>query len=353
MNTTTIIGGGIAALATAWTLVQRGERVRVLEANTFGSGTTHHAAGMLAPTNELEPTERELLQAGLKSKALYAEWAQTLPDFGFDQSGTLELALTREDVSHLRRRLEWQQAEGLNVSWLSGAQARELEPAISTRIPGGIHAPEDWQVDNRKLAKALANALANSGAQLHTNARVSNIEPVGDKLLIIAGGSQYETDQIVVAIGVGAGREGIHPLLEPPRRVYPVQGQMMVFKTTGHMPQRVLRYRSRAYGNGYIVPKADRLVVGSTAEERGFTPVLTGGGLFDILRKAYAVVPDLQDWEVAETYAGLRPATDDRLPIIERHPELPIVHLNGLYRHGILLAPWAAQQAAALLAPDL
>ncbi|MFW5658835.1 MAG: FAD-dependent oxidoreductase, partial [Bacteroidota bacterium] len=82
--TTTIIGGGVAGLATAWALARVGQAVRVLEAGRFGSGTTHHAAGMLAPTNELEPTERELLLAGLQSKARYEQWARDLPDFGFD-----------------------------------------------------------------------------------------------------------------------------------------------------------------------------------------------------------------------------------------------------------------------------
>jgi glycine oxidase len=85
--------------------------------------------------------------------------------------------------------------------------------------------------------------------------------------------------------------------------------------------------------------------VGSTSEEMGHDPRLTAGGLLDVLRRAHAAVPGIYDLPVIETWAGLRPATAGRVPLVRRHPELPLVWANGLYRHGVLLSPLVARAA--------
>jgi glycine oxidase len=129
--------------------------------------------------------------------------------------------------------------------------------------------------------------------------------------------------------------------------IVPVRGQMVALEpTTPPLIDVPVRIRNRQYGNAYIVPKADRWILGSTSEEMGYDARPTAGGLLDILNKCYAAVPALYDQPVLEVWAGLRPATASRRPVVDALEADRVWVFNGLYRHGILLAPWLAEQLA-------
>jgi glycine oxidase len=101
---------------------------------------------------------------------------------------------------------------------------------------------------------------------------------------------------------------------------------------------------------GYIVPRGDgRYVVGATMEERGFDTTVTAGGVFEVLRNAYELVPSVTELVIDELSAGLRPATPDNAPAIGPGA-IPGLHwATGHFRHGILLAPVTAQIVTAAL----
>jgi glycine oxidase len=99
------------------------------------------------------------------------------------------------------------------------------------------------------------------------------------------------------------------------------------------------------------VPRSDgRLIVGATQEERGFDTVVTAGGVHELLREAYRVLPDVAEMEFAGTIAGLRPGTPDNLPIVGRGAVDGLLLATGHFRNGILLAPLTADAVAATLA---
>jgi glycine oxidase len=104
----------------------------------------------------------------------------------------------------------------------------------------------------------------------------------------------------------------------------------------------------------YIVPRADgRVIVGATVEERGFDTTVTAGGVHELLREAYRVLPDVAELELLEARAGLRPGTPDNSPLIGRTPAVEgLVIATGHYRNGVLLAPITAESVAALLADE-
>ena len=99
------------------------------------------------------------------------------------------------------------------------------------------------------------------------------------------------------------------------------------------------------------MPRPDgRLIVGATQEERGFDTAVTAGGVHELLREAYRVLPDVAEMELAGTIAGLRPGTPDNLPIVGRGAVDGLVLATGHFRNGILLAPLTADAVAATLA---
>ena len=100
----------------------------------------------------------------------------------------------------------------------------------------------------------------------------------------------------------------------------------------------------------YLVPRADgRVFVGATVEERGFDTAVTAGAVYELLREAYRLLPDVAEMELVEAMAGLRPATPDNLPLIGPGALDGLILATGHYRNGILLAPLTADAVAELL----
>jgi len=346
-----VIGGGIAGLSTAYWLTKRGCSCAVLEARTFGSGATGAAAGMLAPVHELEFTEVPLLYAGLASQQLYQHWAAILPDFGYQPSGILDVALVPNDVPFLKRRLGFMQQHGLTAQWVAGDALREKAPGLSHQLPGGIWAPGDAHVNPRKLVKALVQYLTGKGANLHEQAPVTSLpaREAGRWRLPLPGGGECQATTLVVATGT-SWPDGIAAYANAPQ-VYPVKGQVWVAgryaQDDAQQAHALLdipvRISSKAFGAAYLVPRDQDLILGSTSEERGFDNRLTVGASFDLFRKAYATLPGLYEAPIRDNWVGFRPATPTRLPVIAALSEGLFV-VNGLHRHGILLGPYIGRK---------
>ena len=89
--------------------------------------------------------------------------------------------------------------------------------------------------------------------------------------------------------------------------------------------------------------------MGATSEEMGFNGSLTAGGIFELLRAAWEVVPGIYDLPIVETAAGLRPGSRDDAPILGKTSVDGLIMATGHYRKGILLAPITADALAELI----
>ena len=123
---------------------------------TAGSGASHAAAGMLAACAEAEPGEEALVDLGRASQARWPGFTAELRaasgiDVELRQEGTLVVALTADDQARLNHHLVFQQKLGLPLRWISSAETRRREPHLAGKLAGAVLAPEDHQVDNRKL----------------------------------------------------------------------------------------------------------------------------------------------------------------------------------------------------------
>ena len=341
-----VVGGGAAGLGVAYQLARQGRRVRLLEARTIGSGAMGASGGMLSPAFEAEYEEIPLLHAMTESRRRYEAWAQELGDIGYDSCGTYEVALLPEDIPYVRRRAEFAQAQGTRIEWLEGPALRRHLPMISPRIAAGSYAPEEGQVDPLLLIHRLKEACERLGVHIETHRPVLACRTDRGYPTVDTPQGPLSAETILVCVGV--------PLqgLSLPFEVYPVRGQMVSIEPPrpGWLPAPV-RYFNRQYGYGYAIPKRDRILLGGTAEEKGLDPSLTVGGILEILRRAYHVFPDLYEARILSTWAGLRPATRTRTPLIaeEALPNGRILYINGLYRNGILLLPFFSEATAAYL----
>lgn len=347
-----IVGAGAIGLACAWRAAQRGLSVCALDRDLPGGGASRVAAGMLAPDTEVEFGGEALLRLNLAAAETYPAFVAELEEAagrpaGYRRCGALHLALDRDEAGELRRLHEFQLSLGLEVEWLSPRACRELEPGLATRLAGGIHAPGDGEVDTRALLEALRAAAERAGAKVVAGAEVTGLLLEGERVRGVetAAGERYPAGQVVLAAGCWSAAGWLPEAVRPPVR--PVKGQILRLRGPAGAPlcERLVRTPWV-----YVVPRGDgRVVVGATAEERGFDLTVTAGGVHELLREAYRVLPDVAELELVEAIAGLRPGTPDNAPLIGPSGLEGLLLATGHYRNGILLAPLTAEAVAELL----
>jgi glycine oxidase len=346
-----IVGGGTIGLSIGFELVCQDTPVTVFERDQAGRGTSYQAAGMLAPDAEIEFEERELYDLNRESLRRWPDFAQRVEaasgqSVDYRNEGTLIVADDRDSAEALERLYTFQQEQGLNVEWLTGEEAKEIEPFVAPRLSAAVFAPSDHQVDNRRLVDALRVAFEAEGGTLHEDTPVEAVVPDSEAPSVrTADGERVVGGRIVVAAGVWSRElDGLTPDATPPVR--PVKGQMIQMRRKRPFDlQHVVRGPE-----AYLAPKSDgRIVMGATSEEMGFDTTVTAGGLYDLLEGGWEVVPGIRDLPVNETWAGLRPATRDHAPLLGETTAPGVVMATGHYRHGILLTPITAEEMARLI----
>jgi glycine oxidase len=354
-----VVGGGVIGLSCAWRAAQRGARVAVLERGEPGCGATRVAAGMLAPVGELTFGEPELLELTLAAARLYPGFvaeleAATGETTGYEPLGALHVALDRDEAAQLRRVHDLQRSLELEAQWLPPRRCRELEPGLTPSFHGGVFAAGEAAVDPRALTEVLAAALAGEGGELRTGVEVVDGVWEGERLAGVRTRSvsdereaELRAEHVVLASGAWSGATPWLPEhARPPVR--PVKGQVVELRSrSGEPPARHILASERVY----LVPRPDgRLVVGATVEEMGFDTAVTAGGIHELLREAYRLLPDVAEMEFLDVTAGLRPGTPNNLPLGGPGDVDGLLLATGHFRNGILLAPLAAETVADLLA---
>jgi glycine oxidase len=350
-----IVGGGVIGLSCAWRLSRRGADAVVVEKSPSPpAGATRVAAGVVAPGGELGVGEPELLKMTLAAAELYPGFVDELEaasglSSGYAEHGALHVALDRDEAGELRRIHDLQRSLGLGAEWLPPRRCRELEPGLTPSFHGGVHAPGEAAVDPRALSGALLAALAAEGVEVRTGAEVEAALLDGERLTGIrtAAGEELRAPTVVLAAGAWSGQAGWLPeAARPPVR--PVKGQILELRARdGAAPCARIVASERVY----LTPRPDgRLIAGATVEEQGFDTAVTAGGVHELLREAYRLLPEVAEMELVEATAGLRPGTPDNLPLVGPSPVEGLLWATGHYRNGILLAPLAADAVADLLA---
>ena len=354
-NEVLVVGGGVIGLAIALELKLRGAQVTVLSRDVQ-QAATQAAAGMLAPS--AEDLAGDMFQLCHCSRALYADWIRKLEDISGSSTGYWACGILAPEYagaqSEHKKHDERQRAGREQQSpiaaqfpsrsltpWLSQSAIHLAQPGLGSEVMGGWWYPEDGQVDNRALAKALRTAAETLGVELRDGVTVTGIEQQGGQVTAVqTTAGEWRSPHYVLA--TGAWSQALLPVPVQPRKgqmlsLSPLPGQALDCSL-----QRIL------YGQDvYIVPRRDgRIVVGATNEAVGFTPYNTPVAIAKLLTAAIRLYPALQHLPIEEFWWGFRPATPDELPILGRSMCSNLTLATGHYRNGILLAPITAKLIA-------
>lgn len=308
-------GGGVAGLCVAHELDACGFAVELVERQDVGAGASGFAGGMLAPFCERESAPEHVLRLGRHA----ADWWDAALPGHVVRAGTLVVAPPR-DAGELARFAA--RTEG--YEWLEEAGIAALEPALVGRFRKALFFREEAHLDPRAALLGLSRRLEAQGARFHFGAT----EPP-------AGRFDHVVDCTgAAAIGAVPGLRG-------------VRGEMLHLQTEEvalARPVRLLHPRHPLY----IVPRGGgRFMVGATMIESDDAGPISARSLMELLNAAYALHPAFGEARLVEARAGIRPALADNLPRVIR--DGGTIFVNGFYRHGFLLAPAFARQAANLI----
>ncbi len=315
MAEVTVLGAGVAGLWAARELLARGIRPRILD--RAGPPGPHHcswwAGGMLAPHCEGAVAEPAVIRHGTEAARAWGAVTE------LRRNGTLVLALERD-----RAELDRFAARSSGHRQVDAAEIAELEPHLAPRHRRGLFfATEAHLVPRRALADLVAGLEAEGVPVQRAEATPGDL----------AG---------TVLDCRGFAARGDLPELRA------VRGEMVLLRASEidlARPVRLLHPRHPLY----IVPRGDGLfMLGATQIESAATGPVTARSALELLSAAYALDPRFGEAEIVEFGADLRPAFPDNVPRIVQRGR--VLHLNGLFRHGYLMAPALARQAAAFLA---
>jgi glycine oxidase len=312
----TVIGAGIAGLTCALELAERGASVEVLERapRLDAAGCSWFAGGMLAPWCECENSGPLIAALGAESLAW---WRAQFP--GTIVNGTLVVAHARDTGELLqfgRRTARFESVSGESIA--------ALEPELAGRFSQGLYFREEGHLDPRAALTALAARLAERGGRIRFGTEVT-VRPAARAVLDCRG---------------LAARERLADLRG-------VKGEMLLLQLpelTLHRPVRVLHPRQPLY----VVPRGEGLfMVGATMIESDEATRISARSMLELLSAAYALHPAFGEAQILEIGTGVRAAFPDNLPRLRQVGG--VLHVNGLYRHGYLLAPALARRAADVL----
>ncbi|RWK19224.1 MAG: glycine oxidase ThiO [Mesorhizobium sp.] len=307
-------GAGIAGLTAAYELACRGAAVTVAEVRShLGGNASWAAGGMLAPWCERESAEQPVLDLGRGA----ADWWDAALPGQVARAGTLVVAPPR-DVSELDRFA----SRTSGHRWLGEEDIAELEPDLAGRFRRGLFFPDEAHLDPRRAMAALHDKLVAMGVLFRFATDDQGLP-----------GFKYEVDCRGIAANDAALRG--------------VRGEMLILHTPDislSRPVRLLHPRFPLY----IVPRADHhFMAGATMIESDEVGPVTVRSMMELAGAACALHPAFGEAAIVEMSAGVRPAFADNLPSVETLGNG--VAINGLYRHGFLLAPAMARRAADIL----
>ncbi len=313
-----VIGAGVAGLAVAHALAARGVDVTVAEiSDGIFDSASWFAGGMLAPWCERESAEEEVVTLG---KAAADWWDRAVPA-EVQRRGTLVLARPR-DASELARFA----SRTSNHEAVDEAAIAALEPDLAGTFRKGLYFSGEAHIDPRRVLAGLQSRLAAQGVTFR---------------FATDGRTVQGYDHVIDCTGFGDSKPGLRG----------VRGEMLILHAPDvsiTRPVRLLHPRFPLY----VVPRDDHhFMIGATMIETTDSRPVTVRSAMEFLNAAYGLHPAFGEASIVEMGVGIRPSYPDNLPRVTCAGNT--ISINGLYRHGFLLAPAMAEKAAALLFKDV
>ena len=384
MSRVAIAGAGIAGRLIAWQLARHGHQVDVFDPAPDGSApmgvaprhgaAAFTAAGMLSPLAELENAPPDVAAWGWRSLDLWPGIVEALaPEHNtpslFRRNGSILVAHAGDAGAAERALMRMKAAQAKTARALQGASTfgdtepaatrprdldtgprdldaalakspqrspqaldaatlQSLEPALARGLHGWL-LPGEGQIDVTRLLPALCADAA--GVRWHWRRWVENVEA---GKLQFEDGSTLQVDVAIDTRGLGA---------RPTLPLRGVRGELLWL----YAPEVVLRRPVRCVHprhRVYLVPRhGDLILVGATEIDTEDRSPISVRSAIELLTAAHSLIPELAEARIVRLDTHLRPATPDQRPLL--HCESGLIRLNGLFRHGFLLAPALVEEA--------
>ena len=353
-----VIGGGIVGMSTAYHLVCNGAKTLLIDRKNTGRATDA-GAGILSPaTNTRDPDP--WLRLGAPAFEYYPILIENLQaeqdgETGFATCGKMLVAVSDDEIEPFafarqqifNRRNHCGEPASEDLYEISSEEARSRFPLLAD-VHGAIYYREAARVDGRLLAAALRRAAEARGLTVK-HAEVEELSIESDSVTgVTIEGQTISAGRIAIAGGAWSqtfGHQlGVHIPVEPQR------GQIihLGLPNTDTSSWPIIS----AFRGHYMVPWPDnRVVAGATRETgSGFEARTTADGVREVLAEALRVAPGLANAEIREIRVGLRPYTDDLLPVLGPVPNIRNVYLaTGHGSTGLQLGPYSGKLIADLM----
>ncbi|MFN7984638.1 MAG: FAD-binding oxidoreductase [Vicinamibacterales bacterium] len=357
-----IVGAGIYGLATAWTLATRGASVLVLEADAVAAG----ASGGLGKRG-VRANGRDLRELPLMREA-YELWPtlhETLgAPTGYERVGHLQLYERHHDIGQAETRARVQSALGIPTMHLEGERVRDLEPGVSSRTLGALHAPLDGIADHDATTRAYALAAQRAGATIRTGARVVDFVREGHQVVrvTLASGESVDVGRELLVLVNGSTGDLVARTCGCTLPVWTIYPQVVLSTPAPVAPFRsYVGHASRPVALKMVPSGAVMLSGGWRGRlnpETGRSET-TQAHVAGNWAEAVALFPAIGELSIAE-WTSDRSETNalDQIPIIDRVPGISNLLIGcGWTGHGWAIAPAVAPHLAAWAlegtAPDI
>jgi glycine/D-amino acid oxidase-like deaminating enzyme len=362
-----IIGGGIMGSAIAYYVSKTGLSVTVVEKGELVSGTSSRCDGNILAIDK-EPGFDS--QMSLASQMLVDQLSHELQEpFEYRAPGSILVCETEEEMAAAQKWVSQQKAAGLPFRMLDRQDIRQDSHYFADDLLGGLECATDSTVNPYLMTFALFNGAKKQGAKIHKHTEVKQIKKEGSTFIVETTNGVYKAEKVVNAAGVWAPNIGKMLDIEIP--IKPRKGHLIVASRQAPVGLRkVMEFGyliSKFGGQRKIDPETEKFgvalvfeptesqnfLIGSSRQFAGFDTKVDVNVIKCIAKRALRFYPKMTDMTVVRTYAGLRPYTEDHLPIVSHIDQVPGFYVAaGHEGDGISLAAITGKVISEMLCDD-
>ena len=343
-----VVGAGAIGCSIGFHLAKAGLKVLILDRGQVGAGASNAASGTLAITEDISPyadLERESFKIFPRIASEIKELSGV--DVELVECGGLDLLLSENDAQSAERNLI-SASQFSETRLLTPEEVHDLEPELTKELMGAMYRPDTRRVNNQRVAEGFARSAIRLGAvvELGANVLALNVSENRTSGVRLSSGD-VKSDVVIVASGAWSNETLSLAGINLPMR--PIRGQNLNL-----IPSKTSIKAVISESTGVLVPRNDGSVMaGVTIEDAGFENRVTVQGIRTIMNKATSMVPSLENSTLNWAIAGLRPYTEDDVPIMGPIPDVRgLIIASGHYRSGILLSPITGLLIKNLLVDD-
>lgn len=363
-----IIGAGLVGRLLALSLLREKHNITLFDKDTklAHNSAAYAAAGLLTPLGESLHCEPNIVKMGFESLHIWPKLLASLDEHTiFQQTGAIMVSHEQDKgdyqrfVRHLHNNYPEHAVQSLNRQGLMA-----LEPELGRSFNQGLYLPQEGQIGNRRLLIALRKQLEKEGGNNKLNwlseclvTAISHGEQstrvsYNLKKNNLKQNHQQHFDLVIDCRGTGATLKNAKPACTPLEDLRSVRGELFQLFSPDVNISRPIRLMHPRY-QLYIAPKGKGFyVVGATEIESDDDSPMTVRSAMELLSAAYSVHPGFAEANIRQHISQCRPAFSDNQPqisVLGTDNQSRLIQVNGLFRHGFLIAPVVLKQVLALV----